>query len=95
MAMVLRQILGWARLGGLLCLLAVLGPALPAISQTAEQAPVPSALVQLQLVSETPKETRFRLTFAPRLNHFGAVGSSSQQAALGFALSSRRVSPRR
>ncbi len=89
MAMVLRQILGWARLGGLLCLLAVLGPALPVLSQTAEQVPVPSALVQLQLISETPKETRFRLTFAPRLNHFGAVGSSSQQAALGFALSSR------
>jgi general secretion pathway protein D len=87
--MFFRQILGWARCGGLLCLLGVLGPALPVLSQTAEQAPVPSALVQLQLVSETPSETRFRLTFAPRLNHFGAVGSGSQQASLGFALSSR------
>ena len=55
--------------------------------------PTPASLVAVQLISETPKETRLLLTFSPRANSFGPVGAdngaNANKPALGFALTSR------
>jgi general secretion pathway protein D len=60
--------------------------------------PTPASLVQILLISESPRETKLRLTFSPKANTFGPVAADSGKAALGFALSSRgnaAVSPPR
>ena len=55
--------------------------------------PTPASLTGVQLISQSPKETRLLLTFSPRANSFGPVGSDSgpnnTRPALGFALTSR------
>jgi len=51
--------------------------------------PVPASLTQISLISQSPTETKMRLTFSPKANTFGQVGADTGKAALGFALSSR------
>ena len=55
--------------------------------------PTPATLIGVQLVSETPKETKLLLSFTPRANSFGPVGTDSGKIAtgpaLGLALTSR------
>lgn len=68
-----------------LLLLALAGPA---AAQPRREA-VPAVLTQVLLVNESPTETKFRLSFAPRSNTFGKVGDDPQQPAIGFALASR------
>lgn len=58
-------------------------------SPACAQAPSPSALVDVQVVAQTPNQTRLRLTFTPQANSFGSIGTSVTQPAIGFALTSR------
>lgn len=61
------------------------------------QAPTPSALVDIKIVSQSANQTRLRLTFSPQANSFGSVGNSANRQALGFSLTSRAnsaVAPR-
>ena len=55
--------------------------------------PTPASLIGVQLISESPKETRLLLTFSPKANSFGPVGAdrsgNSAKPALGFALTAR------
>ena len=51
--------------------------------------PVPASLIRVDLVAQSPTESQFRLTFAPRANGFGAVGAGPTAPAMGFALASR------
>jgi general secretion pathway protein D len=63
----------------------------------AAQTPAPAALTDIQIVAQSPAETRLRLTFAPRANSYGAIGTTPDKPALGFALTSRNnsaVAPR-
>jgi general secretion pathway protein D len=49
----------------------------------------PAVLTEVLLVDETPTETKFRLSFTPKSNTFGPVGSDSSKPALGLALTTR------
>lgn len=51
--------------------------------------PTPAALIGVELVSESPRETKLLLSFTPRANSFGPVGSDNGKPALGFALTTR------
>lgn len=61
------------------------------------QTPEPAVLVDVQIVTQTPTQTRLRLTFTPRANAFGSVGNDQGKPAVGFALTTRgnsAVAPR-
>jgi general secretion pathway protein D len=51
--------------------------------------PVPVALTKVRLISETPDETRFELSFDPKVTSFAPIASQPTQPAIGFALASR------
>jgi len=71
-------------------LLAPLAPSLatPAAAQLRPQ-PVPAVLSEVLLVSQSPTESRFRLTVTPKVNGFATVGTDPGRPALGLALTSR------
>jgi general secretion pathway protein D len=68
-------------------LLLVWGTA-PATAQTRAQ-PVPVALTQVRLVSESPDESKFELAFDPSATSFAPIASQPTQPSIGFALASR------
>jgi general secretion pathway protein D len=68
-------------------LLFVLGAA-PALAQTRGQ-PVPVALTQVRLISESATESRFELAFDPQATSFAPIASQPTQPSIGFALASR------
>ena len=77
--------LGFTTLMALLALIAGAG-----VARAQDRSPpVPASLTQVLLLNQSPSETIFRLTFAPKANTFGQVGVETGKAALGFALSSR------
>ena len=51
--------------------------------------PVPVALTNVRLVSESPEETRFEISFDPKVTSFAPIASQPTQPAIGFALASR------
>lgn len=55
----------------------------------AQPGPPPAVLTEVLLVSESPDESVFRLTFQPRANGFGVIATEPGKAALGLALTSR------
>jgi len=61
---------------------------MPAAAQTRAQ-PVPGVLTQVRLISESPDETRFELTFDPNATSFAPIASQPTQPSIGFALASR------
>lgn len=69
-------------------LLMLLSTGSPAAAQQRREA-VPAVLNQVLLVSESPTETKFRLSFSPRSNTFGKVGDDPSQPAIGLALTTR------
>jgi len=88
-----RRIFGTKRMLGTLLAAWLSLCAWPALAQKDDAAAVPSALLQVQMISESPKESRFRLTFAPSINRFGPLGDNGS-ASLGFALTRRATSAR-
>src|SRR5437763_12845636 len=60
----------------------------PAAAQTRAQ-PVPGVLTQVRLISESPDESRFELTFDPNATSFAPIASQPTQPSIGFALASR------
>ena len=62
--------------------------AAPVAAQTRPQ-PVPVALTQVSLISESPEESRFQLSFEPTANSFAPIASQPTQPSIGFALTSR------
>jgi general secretion pathway protein D len=71
-------------------LLLLVFAALPASAQTRPQ-PVAVALTNVSLISESPDESRFQLTFEPTANSFAPIAGQPYQPAIGFALTSRGV----
>ena len=65
----------------------------PAAAEELRPKPTPATLTAVQLISESPAETRFMLSFSPRPNSFGPVGAdnsaNSGKVSLGFALTTR------
>lgn len=49
----------------------------------------PAVLTEVLLVSESPDESVFRLTFQPKANGFGVIATEPGKAALGLALATR------
>ena len=80
---------------GLLLALALLAllPGLARADDLRPPPPPPATLTEVRLVSESPRETKLLLSFAPRANSFGPVGADSGQSvsgpALGLALTTR------
>lgn len=70
-----------------------LAAALPAPALAQQQPrPVPAALTEVQLISQSAGETKFRLVFTPKANTFGTVGEDPYKPALGLALTNRNNS---
>ena len=61
----------------------------PAQAQTRAS---PAALTDVQIISQSPVETKIRLDFSPRANTFAPVGSDPFRPALGLALTNRNNS---
>ncbi|WP_338465960.1 secretin N-terminal domain-containing protein [Novosphingobium sp. ZN18A2] len=60
-----------------------------AVPAAAQPGAAPAVLTEVMLVSETPDESVFRLTFQPRANGFGVIATEPGKAALGLALATR------
>jgi general secretion pathway protein D len=79
----------------LLCAVLLIGfiPLAPASAAAAaaqlRPQPVPVALTGVKLLSETPDESRFELSFDPKATSFAPIASQASQPAIGFALASR------
>lgn len=69
-------------------LLGLMAKSAPAAAQD-QRGPAPAVLTQVLLVSESSTETKFRLSFAPKANTYGLVGSDPSRPALGLALTTR------
>src|SRR4051794_13371538 len=69
-------------------LLLVFGPGQAADAQTRPQ-PVPVALSNVRLLSESADESRFELAFDPTATSFAPIASQPTQPSIGFALASR------
>src|SRR3954470_23311939 len=69
-------------------LLLVFGPGQAADAQTRPQ-PVPVALSNVRLLSESADESRFELAFDPTATSFAPIASQPNQPSIGFALASR------
>jgi general secretion pathway protein D len=51
--------------------------------------PVPVALTNVKLISESAEESRFELSFDPKVTSFAPIAGQPTQPAIGFALASR------
>src|SRR3954468_18596202 len=69
-------------------LLLFAAPAVAAVAQTRPQ-PVPVALTNVRLLSESADESRFELGFDPTATSFAPIASQPTQPSIGFALASR------
>jgi general secretion pathway protein D len=81
---------GWAQL--LCALLLVVAASSTAAAATAAQLrpqPVPALLTNVRLLSENPDESRFELTFEPKVTSFAPIAAQPTQPSIGFALSTR------
>lgn len=77
----------------MLILSALVALGLPASSAAAQNAPgQPVSLTGVRLISDTPGESRFALTFSPRAVPFGTAVGPPDQPGLGFGLASRAPS---
>jgi general secretion pathway protein D len=68
------------------------GPATAATAAAAAQLrpqPVPVALTNVRLISESADESRFELTFDPKVTSFAPIAGQPTQPSIGFALASR------
>ncbi|MFM5924054.1 MAG: type II secretion system protein GspD [Novosphingobium sp.] len=70
-------------------LTAMAGACAPAQAQQTRPRPAPAVLNEVLLISESPTETRFRLSFAPKANTFAKVGEDPAHPAIGLALTTR------
>jgi general secretion pathway protein D len=77
----------WAHALLALLLVAKVGAA-EAAAQLRPQ-PVPVVLTDIRLISETPDESRFELSFAPKATSFAPIAGQPTYPAVGFALASR------
>lgn len=84
---------GFARLSFAVALLCS-APFLTAGARAAENAPVPRpvALTKVDIVSETPTQSHFRLTLQPQANPFQALANDQRDPALALALATRSSS---
>jgi general secretion pathway protein D len=74
----------------LLCGLLLVGSMSSAASAAAAQAqPVQAVLTTVKLLSEAPDESRFELSFDPKVNTFAPIAGQPTQPAIGFALAVR------
>lgn len=87
MPRVIKRLLG-ALLLFLTAALGLAASAVPAAAQD-QRSPTPAVLTQVLLISETPSESKFRLSFSPRANTYGPVGNEPARPALGLALTTR------
>jgi general secretion pathway protein D len=81
---------GWAQL--LCAVLLVVGAANAAGATTAAQLraqPVPAILSTVRLLSENADESRFELSFDPKVTSFAPIAGQPTQPAVGFALTRR------
>ena len=69
-------------------LLLFVAPSGDAWAQTRPQ-PVPVALTNVKLISESADESRFELAFDPTATSFAPIASQPTQPSIGFALASR------
>jgi general secretion pathway protein D len=69
-------------------LLLIVAPTADAWAQTRPQ-PVPVALNNVKLISESADESRFELAFDPTATSFAPIASQPTQPSIGFALASR------
>lgn len=51
--------------------------------------PPPAVLTNVRLISESPTESRFELSFDPKSNSFAPIAGQPTQPAIGFALTTR------
>jgi len=85
----LRALLAMMATAALWGWLLIVAASAPLSAETSGGGPTPAALVAVQVVAQSPTETRLRLTFAPQANAFGALGGAPTAPAIGFALTSR------
>jgi general secretion pathway protein D len=78
----------WAHALLALLLVTKVGTAEAAAAQLRPQ-PVPVVLTNVRLLSETPDESRFELSFDPKATSFAPIAGQPTQPAVGFALASR------
>jgi general secretion pathway protein D len=77
----------WAQLlCALLLFVAVTGPA---AADQLQPMPNPVVLSKIRLLSESPDESRFELSFDPRATSFAPIAGQPTQPAIGFALTTR------
>lgn len=74
----------------LIALLLALAGSSAALAQGNRPVPLPAALTQITVASDTPGETHFVLNFEPRANTSATIGTDPTQPTLGFALSGKR-----
>ena len=80
----------WAQL--LCALLLMVAASSTAAAATAAQLrpqPVPATLTDVKLLSENPDESRFELTFTPKVTSFAPIAGQPTQPSIGFALTTR------
>ncbi len=78
---------GWAHLLCALLLVASLSTAATAAQLRAQ--PIPAVLSHIRLISESTDESRFELSFDPRVTSFAPIAGQPTQPAIGFALTTR------
>ncbi|HEX5237163.1 MAG TPA: secretin N-terminal domain-containing protein [Sphingomicrobium sp.] len=78
---------GWAQL--LCALLLVAAMSTTATAAQLQPIPNPAVLTTVRLLSETPSESRFELSFDPKVTSFAPIAGQPTQPAIGFALTTR------
>ena len=76
----------WAQL--LCALFLIVATSSTAAAQLRPQ-PIPATLTDVRLLSENPDESRFELTFQPKVTSFAPIAGQPTQPSIGFALTTR------
>jgi general secretion pathway protein D len=80
---------GWAHALCALLLVLVCSPAASAGAAQLRPQPVAVVLTKVRLISESPDESRFELSFDPAATSFAPIASQASQPSIGFALATR------
>jgi general secretion pathway protein D len=70
-------------------LMLLLCPAAAGAATQLQPVPTPVLLTNVRLISETPDESRFELSFDPKATSFAPIAGQPTQPAIGFALTTR------
>jgi general secretion pathway protein D len=72
-----------------LLMLVLVGPASASAATQLQNSPAPAVLTTVRLISESADESRFELSFDPKVTSFAPIAAQPTEPSIGFALTTR------